>query len=89
VASKVGSLSTLVKNRKYVTVHLKSVAAEEGSTSASAKNVLRTLTGFKFVYMLHFLLEYPVVLMKLYLLFERKQLSLANSIACEEHSGIN
>jgi hypothetical protein len=65
-----------VKDRKYVTVHLESVAAGESSTSAVAKNLLRKLICFKFLYELHFLFDYIVILKRPSLWFQTKQLFL-------------
>jgi hypothetical protein len=41
VASTDGAFSALVKDWKYVTAYLESVAAKDGSASAAAKNLLR------------------------------------------------
>jgi hypothetical protein len=66
VASKVGTL----KDWKCVTVHLGSATAEGSSVSAAAaKHLLRRLSYFKFVYMLHFRLDYPVIFSNPSLLF--------------------
>ncbi|XP_073537153.1 zinc finger protein 862-like [Phyllobates terribilis] len=74
VASKVGALSALVKDWKCVTIHLESVAAEKDSASAAAHGLLRKLTDFKFVHMLHFLLDYLEILKNLSLIFQREEL---------------
>jgi hypothetical protein len=74
VASKVGALSALVKDLKCVTVHLESLAAEKDSVSAVAKGLLQKFTDFKFIHMLHFLLDYLGILKNLSLLFQREQL---------------
>jgi hypothetical protein len=68
-----------VNDWKYVTVYLESVAAEEGSASAIAKNLLRKLTILKFIYVLHFLLDYLVILKNLSLLFQREQIFLCTT----------
>ncbi|XP_073532536.1 zinc finger protein 862-like [Phyllobates terribilis] len=77
VASKVGALSALVKDWKCVTIHLESVAAEKDSASAAAHGLLRKLTDFKFVHMLHFLLDYLEILKNLSLIFQREELFLS------------
>ncbi|XP_040177111.1 zinc finger protein 862-like [Rana temporaria] len=77
VSSKVGALSALVKDWKCVTVHLESVAAEKDSASAVARGLLKKLTDFKFVHMLHFLLDYLEIIKNLSLLFQREELFLS------------
>jgi hypothetical protein len=57
VASKVATLHTLVKDWKYAIVYLKIITEEKDKASAFAWNLLRKLVDFKFVNMLHFLLE--------------------------------
>jgi hypothetical protein len=74
VASIVGTLSALVKDWKCVTVHLESLAAGKDRAAAEAKGLLRNLTDFKFMHMLHFLLDYLGILKNLSLLFHREQL---------------
>ena len=66
----------LVRDWKCVTMLLWSVTAKEGSTSAVARNLLRKLTSFKFVYTQHLLLHYSVILKNLSLLYQWEQLLL-------------
>jgi hypothetical protein len=74
------ALSALVKDWKCVTVHLESVVAEEGNASFVAKNLIRKLTNFKFVYMIYFLLDYLVIFKNLSQLFQGEQLFLSTVV---------
>jgi hypothetical protein len=50
-------------------------AAAEGIVSAIARSLLRELNDFKFVYMLHFLPDYLVILKNFSPLFQRNNFS--------------
>lgn len=60
-------------------MHLESAAAEESSASAVVKNLLRKPTHLKFVYMLHFLLDYLVNTQELLPFVSKEQLFLSTT----------
>jgi hypothetical protein len=74
---------------KILIVHLESiVATEKGNITAVAKGLLKKLKGFKFVYMIHFIVDYLCILKRLSLLFQKQdilistvQLHVENTVA--------
>jgi hypothetical protein len=72
VASKAGALTALVTDWKSVIVHLEStVATEKGNITAVAKGFFEEAENFKFVYMIHFIVDYLCILKRLSLLFKK------------------
>jgi hypothetical protein len=67
----------LVREWKCVTMLLWCVTAKEGSASAIARNLPWKLTSFKFVYKVHLLLNYPVILKNHSILCQWEQLLLS------------
>jgi hypothetical protein len=74
VASKVSALSAIVKDLKYVIVHLQSIVTEKSTSFAVAKGFLRQMKNFKFVHMVHFLLDYCSTIKTLSVLFQKEDL---------------
>lgn len=77
VASKVGCVSALVTDWKCVIVHLENVIASKDKAAPVAKGLLRKITDYKFVHMLHFFLDFLEIMKNLSLLFQREQLFLS------------
>jgi hypothetical protein len=74
VGSKVGALTALVTDWKSVIIHLESiVATEKRNINAGAKGHLKKLKDFKFVYMIHFLVDYLCILKSLSVLFQKQE----------------
>jgi uncharacterized membrane protein YukC len=73
VASNVSALTALVTDWKSVIVHPESiVATEKFNITSVAKGLLKKLKDFKFVYMIHFLVDYLCILNSLSLLFKKQ-----------------
>ncbi|XP_053544659.1 zinc finger protein 862 isoform X2 [Bombina bombina] len=78
VVGKVDGLSALANDWKCVVVHLESVVVVDDGASSVASDLLKKMTNFKFVQMLHFLLDYLGIIKNLSLLFQREGLFLSS-----------
>lgn len=67
VASKVGALNVLVKDRKSIIVQMEKVSA--------STVLLKNLKSFKLIQMTRFLLDFLIIMKKLFSLSKKKTLS--------------
>jgi hypothetical protein len=73
ISSNVGPLTAIVTDWKSVIVHLESiVATEKGDNIAGAKGLLKKLQDLKFVYVIHFLVDYLCILKSLSVLCQKQ-----------------
>lgn len=71
VASKVNSLTALVRNYTSVVLHLEELSNSSGEESATAKGLLKDLKTYRFVIFVHFLLDFLKIFNSLSLLFQK------------------
>jgi hypothetical protein len=75
VVSKVDALTTFVTDWKSVIVHHESIVpTEKGNITAAAKELLKKLKDCKFVYMIHFIVDYLCILKSLSHLFQKQDI---------------
>jgi hypothetical protein len=88
VASKVCVLTAFVTDWKSLIVHLESiVATEKCNITAVADGLLKNLKDFKFIYMIHFLVDYVCILKSLSLLFQKQDNIINCSTSCWKYCG--
>jgi hypothetical protein len=72
IASSVGPLTAIVTDWKSVIVYLESIVATEKGDIADAKGLLKKLQDLKFVYVIHFLVDYLCILKSLSILCQKQ-----------------
>ena len=71
VASKIGALSVVIKDCKYSITHLETLVTQKDSAAPLAKGLIKNLIDFKFVHMIHFILNFLKIMNCLSLIFQQ------------------